>query len=88
MGNDDNFVKLSEREGKLIIERDEEDANALKAGIVLAQNKGVLPIQDPKTYTAVKRNGERDDCREIKTKIGQGSNLEQWERIPVLDAIC
>eukprot|EP00397_Hematodinium_sp_SG-2012_P048923 GEMP01056235.1.p1 GENE.GEMP01056235.1~~GEMP01056235.1.p1 ORF type:complete len:306 (+),score=92.02 GEMP01056235.1:227-1144(+) len=61
LSDDPQFIQLSDQEQKLIIDRDVLDAEALKAGIILAQEKKVLPIQDPKKYQAVEVQGKTAD---------------------------
>jgi len=61
LNEDAEFLKLSGQEGKQILDRDAEDSEALKAGIVLAQNKKVLPIQEPKKYQPIEVQGKGAD---------------------------
>mmetsp|Transcript_63157 Transcript_63157/g.131335 ORF Transcript_63157/g.131335 Transcript_63157/m.131335 type:complete len:313 (-) Transcript_63157:191-1129(-) len=47
------FIKLAESETKLTVDRDNQDADALKAGIKFAQDKGVLTQIEPAPYTMI-----------------------------------
>lgn len=49
----DSFRKLAEYEGKLTVQRDEQDDDKLAEGIAFAQKKGVIPIISPAPYVTI-----------------------------------
>ncbi|CAD7949524.1 unnamed protein product [Amoebophrya sp. A25] len=72
---DATFCKISEAEQTDIISRDEQDAQALRAGITFAQDKGVLPKIEPAPYAKInvlgKSADEVADC--IIKDLGEGA---------------
>lgn len=61
LANNDTFVKLSASETKDALDRDNKDAEALKKGIVFAQEKEVLPQIDPAPYAKIDVPGKSAD---------------------------
>ena len=72
----EEFLKLAESETKDILDRDEQDATALKKGIKLAQEKKVLPEIEADPYTQIDVLGKSADnvADEMIEKLGESAS--------------
>jgi len=77
LSTDSTFLALAESETKDILDRDEKDAEALKKGIELAQEKGVLEKIEPAPYTQIDVLGKKADQVADELIGGLGSKAEE-----------
>lgn len=78
---EEGFLKLANSETEDILNRDAQDAEALKKGIKFAQDKGVLEVIEPEPYTDIDVLGKTADevAAEMITKLGDSAQSGREE---------